>query len=314
MYLVFLFCYFIQCGSLNPFISNGMLKYSQKYYSYEWMNYQINYLEIKHENPNKIPILFIHGLGASLYHFRDNIPELAKNSDVYAIDLLGFGRSDKPLINYNSSVWVNQINDFIHAKIDSPCILVGNSIGANLCLEATINNDNIVGTVLINPAGKDDEILSIISDIISGNVILTFLRNILFNIMFTRLNSRETIQDLLLDIYTFNPSKVDNYLISSIYDPLISIPEKEGRLIFEKINSNLADIVLTKEVKGKILLLWGIEDSWIDVSIVNDLQNWYSDLQFVEIAGGHCCHDENSREVNTEIIKFCKNFYLSTEL
>lgn len=46
---------------------------------------------------NGPPILLIHGFGASVGHFRKNIPVLAgEGYRVYAIDLLGFGASDKP--------------------------------------------------------------------------------------------------------------------------------------------------------------------------------------------------------------------------
>lgn len=46
---------------------------------------------------NAPPILLIHGFGASVGHFRKNIPTLVgEGYRVYAIDLLGFGASDKP--------------------------------------------------------------------------------------------------------------------------------------------------------------------------------------------------------------------------
>lgn len=47
---------------------------------------------------NAPPILLIHGFGASVGHFRKNIPVLVDEGfRVYAIDLLGFGASDKPV-------------------------------------------------------------------------------------------------------------------------------------------------------------------------------------------------------------------------
>ena len=46
------------------------------------------------------PILLVHGFGASAYHWRYNIPELAKRHRVYAVDLLGFGWSTKALVDY----------------------------------------------------------------------------------------------------------------------------------------------------------------------------------------------------------------------
>ena len=60
------------------------------------------------------PILLIHGFGASVYHWRYNIPELAKNHRVYALDMLGFGWSEKPVMEYQGChIWSEQIRDFI---------------------------------------------------------------------------------------------------------------------------------------------------------------------------------------------------------
>lgn len=46
------------------------------------------------------PIVLVHGFGLSSFHYRRNIPILAKNYKVYAIDLLGFGKSSKPITQY----------------------------------------------------------------------------------------------------------------------------------------------------------------------------------------------------------------------
>ena len=60
------------------------------------------------------PILLVHGFGASVYHWRYNIPELAKNHRVFALDMLGFGWSEKPVMEYQGChIWSEQIRDFI---------------------------------------------------------------------------------------------------------------------------------------------------------------------------------------------------------
>ncbi|MGH7998743.1 MAG: alpha/beta fold hydrolase, partial [Brasilonema sp.] len=47
------------------------------------------------------PLLLIHGFGASIGHWRKNIPMLAqKGYRVFALDLLGFGGSNKPTLHY----------------------------------------------------------------------------------------------------------------------------------------------------------------------------------------------------------------------
>jgi pimeloyl-ACP methyl ester carboxylesterase len=53
---------------------------------------------------------------------------------VYAIDLLGFGRSDKPLLDYSTELWRDQLLDFLAEFIDRPAVLIGNSIGSLVSL------------------------------------------------------------------------------------------------------------------------------------------------------------------------------------
>lgn len=58
---------------------------------------------------------------------RYNIPELAKKHKVYALDLLGFGWSDKALVDYNAALWRDQVADFIREKAGGgPVVLAGN--------------------------------------------------------------------------------------------------------------------------------------------------------------------------------------------
>lgn len=72
----------------------------------------------------------MHGFGASAYHWRYNIVELAKKHRVFAIDLLGFGWSDKALVDYSQTIWSDQIAAFIREVVnDGPVVLAGNSLG-----------------------------------------------------------------------------------------------------------------------------------------------------------------------------------------
>ncbi|KAK9205434.1 hypothetical protein WN943_015701 [Citrus x changshan-huyou] len=70
--------------------------------------YSINYLvsSTPNSHPNSPPLLLVHGFGASIPHWRRNIGTLAKSYTVYAIDLLGFGASDKPAgYSYTMEGW-----------------------------------------------------------------------------------------------------------------------------------------------------------------------------------------------------------------
>jgi pimeloyl-ACP methyl ester carboxylesterase len=64
----------------------------------------------------------VHGYGASAYHWRYNIPQLAEKYHVLAPCLLGFGYSDRAVIDYkNGDVWVQQLADFIEEVWFTTC-------------------------------------------------------------------------------------------------------------------------------------------------------------------------------------------------
>ena len=86
---------------------------------------------------NKIPIIFLHGFGASRKHWRKNLGYFAKrNFASYSLDLIGFGDSDQPGLReigkINNEIWCNQVKDFIEQVIRPKnvrkVILIGNSL------------------------------------------------------------------------------------------------------------------------------------------------------------------------------------------
>ncbi|MBI2386365.1 MAG: alpha/beta fold hydrolase [Elusimicrobia bacterium] len=81
------------------------------------------------------PVILLHGLGASSYSWRYALPELAKHYEVFAPDLPGFGRTDKPW-DFDYSIhglhaWILKFMD--HAGIKS-ARFAGNSMGGVLSL------------------------------------------------------------------------------------------------------------------------------------------------------------------------------------
>lgn len=72
----------------------------------------------------------MHGFGAFWEHYRDNIRGLAESRNrVWAITILGFGKSEKPNVVYTELLWAELLRDFIVAVVGEPVHIVGNSIG-----------------------------------------------------------------------------------------------------------------------------------------------------------------------------------------
>ncbi|SEL67442.1 Pimeloyl-ACP methyl ester carboxylesterase [Pseudoxanthomonas sp. GM95] len=75
-------------------------------------------------------LVLLHGLGSSAgFDWGTVIPELAKHYRVLAPDQLGFGQSDKPLINYGPATWVDMLGGFLKDRGVTRFDLAGESLG-----------------------------------------------------------------------------------------------------------------------------------------------------------------------------------------
>jgi 2-hydroxy-6-oxonona-2,4-dienedioate hydrolase len=75
------------------------------------------------------PVVLIHGLAGDTTLWDPVIPSLSKKFRVIALDQIGFGRSDKPLLNYRVSTFVDFLDGFMtELKIDRAS-LIGSSLG-----------------------------------------------------------------------------------------------------------------------------------------------------------------------------------------
>ena len=113
---------------------------------------RVNYIQ---HGDTGLPVVFVHGFGASGFHWRYQIAELAKTHRVFALDLLGFGLSDKPNISYSNEYWGMQVSSFIREVVGEPAVVVGNSLGCIVSLKAaTLDSSLIRGLVFINTPGN----------------------------------------------------------------------------------------------------------------------------------------------------------------
>ncbi|HEY9768228.1 MAG TPA: alpha/beta hydrolase [Coleofasciculaceae cyanobacterium] len=101
------------------------------------------------------PILLIHGFDSSLLEFRRLLPILAAQQSTYAVDLLGFGFTQRNLdIPLNSENIKTHLNLFWKTVIKQPVILVGASMGGAAAIDFTLTYpDAVEKLVLVDSAG-----------------------------------------------------------------------------------------------------------------------------------------------------------------
>lgn len=112
------------------------------------------YWQVGDQGPS---VLLLHGIACSVLEWERNIAALAAHHRVFAVDLLGFGLTDKPSNeNYCVSRLAQFSLDFLTAHNISRAHFAGNSMGGSIALEcARVAPERVASLVLVDPAGID---------------------------------------------------------------------------------------------------------------------------------------------------------------
>ena len=75
-------------------------------------------------------VILLHGVGCSVEFWEKNITALSQEHRVFAVDVVGFGRTDKPEVDYTFQFMADFILDFMKTMGIEKASLVGNSMAA----------------------------------------------------------------------------------------------------------------------------------------------------------------------------------------
>ncbi|MGQ9838727.1 MAG: alpha/beta fold hydrolase [Cyanobacteriota bacterium] len=265
-----------------------------------WRGQSVHYVK---QGEHGQPLLLVHGFGASTDHWRKNIPELAQYYQVYAIDLLGFGRSAKPNWDYRTEIWRDQLRDFCQQVVRRPVVAIGNSLGGYVVLSFAAEwPEWIRGVVLLNaagsfstPGGSSKGWKQWLSSLVSWGL----RQRPMSYLLFQYLRQPHVIRAKLKQVY-YDPATVTDQLVEDIRRPsldpgaadvFVSLMRgvQKGRYVDE----------LLRSLVRPLLLIWGERDPWMQARERSKLYRAYCP-QLVEhfLEAGHCPHDERPEWVN----------------
>jgi 4,5:9,10-diseco-3-hydroxy-5,9,17-trioxoandrosta-1(10),2-diene-4-oate hydrolase len=105
-----------------------------------------------------LPLVLVHGLGSSSgVEFYFNLEALAAQHLVYAIDLPGFGKSDKPMVDYTMPFFVGVLEKFLKARGLDRVALLGVSMGGRVALGMALEHpERVERLVLVDALGMGE--------------------------------------------------------------------------------------------------------------------------------------------------------------
>ena len=298
--------------SLN-LLSNKSFKY------WNWNGFKIAW-NVENQKSN-IPILLLHGFGASSAHWRNNIlPFAEKGYAVYSIDLLGFGESDQPGINQigrlDNGVWCDQIIDFITEVIrpihSKKIIIIGNSLGGLVALTCAVAIPEEVEALIASPLPDPVSLENFKENRkkIYQKLKISFIK------IFTKLIPIEIILFLILKFKIINlglnsayfkKTNIDKTLITLITKP-VQRNTASGSLramLFgmltrsTKLKSSYLLNNLSKYKKVPMMIIWGEKDTFIPLFFGKRIANLYPWVKLKIVPNsGHCVHDEDYHKFN----------------
>ena len=229
----------------------------------------IRYVE---EGTSEKTLLLIHGLGASAERWEHVIPRFAKNYRVLVPDLIGFGLSDKPLVDYTPDYLSDFIRKFLKKLNIDSVIIIGSSLGGQIGAEFTYQNNSMVEKlVLISPSGimkhstpaLDAYVMAALypSDSSASNA---------FQIMSGSKNiDKKTIKGFVRRM------KLPNAKMAFM-STLLGL--KDAEIISEKLVS----------IKSPTLIIWGENDPIIPIKYAQSFVSEIDDCRFVKME--NCGH------------------------
>ncbi len=283
--------------------------------TWTWQGHRIQYAVVGEGKP----LVLIHGFGASIGHWKKNMSVWAEAGyQVFALDLLGFGASDKPALDYSLELWEELLKDFHQEIVQSPAIFIGNSIGALLALMLTADFPEMaIGAVLLNAAGglnhRPEELPPPLR-LIMGAFAKLVSSELTGKFVFEQVRKKRNIRNSLKQVYR-NHQAIDDDLVDMLYQPSCDAGAQKVFASILTAPPGPRTTELLAKVDKPLLVLWGDADPWTPINGAKVYQDASEnkDIQVIAIPNtGHCPHDDRPELVNALVIHWLQRQFANS--
>jgi pimeloyl-ACP methyl ester carboxylesterase len=262
-----------------------------------------NYVDVGPHDTDQEPAVLVHGLGGQWQNWLENIPRLAQDRRVVAMDLPGFGLTPEPPEDVEVTIsqygrWVNELCDRLGmGQIE----LAGNSMGGYIAAEVAIQfPERVKRLVLVSAAGISSAEVLQAPILTVGRIAAALASNSVTR--YRHLAARPITRHLSLALVARHPRLLKPDLA---YEGFFKGGGKPGfdDALRASLDYDFRDRL--DDVKVPTLIVWGERDSIIPTRDADEFERLIDDSRKVVMKDcGHIPMAERPQAFNDALVDF----------
>ena len=249
---------------------------------------KLRYREWGTRRSDESSLLLIHGFGNSLQSFRELGPLLGETRHVVAVDMIGYGLSDKPVdFDYHNGPQADFLIRAKSALALEHVVYLGHSLGGAVALQAAIKDPRTRGLILINPGIISTGVPKIVQ------VTLPPLPRVS-----ARLFANREFRSRSLKGSYANPERVTEAVIDDVMLASKTVGYMTGTTSLMMQYREGEELALAPQIDVPTLIPWGAKDRNKPPDEADRLQSLIAGSKLIRFANaGHYAHEEAAKEV-----------------
>ncbi|OZC29577.1 alpha/beta fold hydrolase [Gordonia polyisoprenivorans] len=252
-----------------------------------------------HDVGEGAPVLLLHGSGPGVSawaNWQHAIPSLAENSRVLALDIVGFGHTERPDdVRYSLRTWTDHVWNFLDALGIDKVSIIGNSLGGRIACQMAEDNDTRLDRIVLMGA---------------PGVGMTLTEGL--KALRAYEPSPENMRNLLINYFAVDSSIITDDLVRIRYEASAAPGAHEAyHLMFFSPHHAGSELAITEEqvraITAPTLLVHGREDRVVPVDVAWNMVHLLPDGDLhVFSRCGHWTQIERSAEFNSLVKDFLR--------
>ncbi len=256
----------------------------------------VNGVELFYHRQGRGPaLLLLHGIGASTYSWRFQIPTLSPQFDVIALDLPGFGRSQKqPDFDYSLDWYSDIVDQFLHAIHVESCFITGSSMGGTIALNLLRKFPMRVKKIAALAPATDPRLVppGLRALLPAAGVMRSLLNERIMAQIMARVNARKTLIVPEAIAESLSPFRSDPHSVVSFLKATRAIRDPRLPSLFQRLDPD------------RVLLIYGEKDRMVPRRSMNTLSRILNTPIYAHPEAGHHPHEDEPEWINHLLIDF----------